>query len=293
MPHNLFLHSSLVTSRKVDLGNVGEVQLACRYNNLESALALVFVFLINAAIVASFSRSFFDEQCAAKPGGPYARLSSGECGEIGLADSGAALSQVLGGAAKYVWAFGLLAAGQSSTLTGTVAGQVVMDGFLDLRMSPVRRLVLTRSLALIPSLFVALSAASSDRLTDRVDEVLNVLQSVQLPFAVVPLMRLTSRTDLMGDAFVDNAAVQALGAVLAAAVLGVNAALVVDHLKDWFSGASAVAVAFTALLGLVYVGFLAFVAYVPLDLTKFAQVRAARESSASFQEPLISGHAVA
>jgi len=98
----------------------------------------------------------------------------------------------------YIWAIGLLAAGQSSTITGTYAGQFIMGGFLNLRLKKWIRALITRSCAIIPTIAVALVFDSSDEMLDVLNEWLNVLQSVQIPFALIPLLCLVSKEEIMG-----------------------------------------------------------------------------------------------
>ena len=122
------------------------------------------------------------------------------------------MSVTLGNSAKYVWAFGLLAAGQASTMTGTFAGQVVMEGFLDWKVAAWKRLAVTRAVALVPSMLVAIATSNHENTSDSVDEWLNILQSVQLPFALLPLLYFTNSEKVMGK-FKNSTSVQVLGYV--------------------------------------------------------------------------------
>jgi natural resistance-associated macrophage protein len=227
MPHNLYLHSSLVLSRRVDRNRSSQVHEAIRYNAIESGLALLFSFAVNLAIVAVFATAFFDPQCAGAIGGPFAcrnidssehlqavstqsspqygiacggggrggggmnatrfdvgggaglRVMGGRgCAAIGLEGAGTSLETALGGNARLVWGIGLLAAGQASTMTCTYAGQVIMSGFMDIDVSPFMRVVITRVVALGPALAVAVGTADNPRLTNDINEWLNILQSV-------------------------------------------------------------------------------------------------------------------
>lgn len=153
MPHNLYLHSGLVKSRKIDRNNSNKLAEGNYYNTMESGLALLLSYFINAAIVVTFAVAFFNPTCAEISSGPYGCVgthaldqqsdrpdSQGVCGpqhecvEIGLELAGDALQNALGGSAKYVWGIGLLAAGQAATMTTTYAGQFAMSGFFDINM---------------------------------------------------------------------------------------------------------------------------------------------------------------
>lgn len=289
MPHNLFLHSALVSARGVDTRSHAKVRQANYYFALESGLALFVSFLINAAVIGAFASSFYSAQCAALSTNPISALygrglqtacvpvtaarasgnpifdaytgntcvfaasnmtsvcspchvdrttdgfdftgpSAGYCQEIGLAEAGAAVSEALGGAAKTVWAIGLLASGQAATMTGTYAGQFVMEGFLDLKIAAWKRVALTRSMALVPAVAVAIASESRAVPTDRVNELLNVLQSVQLPFALLPLLCFTASKRIMGLAFATARGVAAMLAGFTALLCAVNYGLVYDVL---------------------------------------------------------------
>jgi NRAMP (natural resistance-associated macrophage protein)-like metal ion transporter len=284
MPHNLFLHSALVTTRAINRNDLTAVHEACKYNLIESTISLFVAFLINAAVVMTFSHTFFDEECAKATGGPFARVYHHDnnhhhntisitCGEIGLADSGTALETSLSKSARYVWAIGLLAAGQSSTLTGTVAGTAVMDGFLNLQLPPWQRLLLTRSIALIPSLFVALAASSSNRITDRVDELLNVLQSVQLPFALIPLLIFTNDVQIMGTEFVNGKIVKFFLYGLTFGVLAVNALLVFDKARGWLSRQNIGVLILFGGIACIYLGMIAIVTLTRKFMVKNDEIR--------------------
>ncbi|KAE8886029.1 hypothetical protein PF005_g24113 [Phytophthora fragariae] len=156
--------------------------------------------------------------------------TAGYCQEIGLAEAGEAVREALGGYAKVVWAIGLLASGQASTMTGTYAGQFVMEGFLDIRIAAWKRVALTRAVALVPAVIVALISQHRQFQSDRFNELLNVLQSVQLPFALLPLLAFTTSKRLMGPRFVNTRWMAALLVVGTALLCSVNYSLVYDIL---------------------------------------------------------------
>merc|ERR1712136_486279 len=248
MPHNLYLHSGLVQSRKGNRRNPHKVNDAIKYNLIESSLALLTSFFINLAIVATNSANFYNPTCAEiSSGGPLACLSpkalaagdeavqtctlgnggSGVCAEIGLEKEGIALAHGLGNYAMYIWALGLLAAGQASTMTCTYAGQVIMGGFLQIELAPWKRVALTRAMALIPSIAVAASTVGNPTLFNNMNEYLNVLQSVQLPFAMLPLLHITAQKQLMGR-FVSSFVAKLMNFCIAVIVMVTNVFLMVQ-----------------------------------------------------------------
>ena len=180
MPHNLYLHSSLVQTRRIDAGAAAKAE-AIRFNVVDTVLALTVAFFINASILTLSASTFFGT------------------GEIvtELRQAHQLLAPALGTAlASTVFAIGLLAAGQSSTITGTLAGQVVMEGFLHVRMNPIKRRLLTRALAIVPAMVVLLQVGDAGVLPLLV--LSQVVLSLQLPFAIVPLIRFTSSPRIMG-----------------------------------------------------------------------------------------------
>lgn len=186
MPHNVFLHSALVQSRKVDIDKKGRVQEALNYYSIESALALAVSFMINVFVTTVFAKGFY---------------GTDKADGIGLVNAGQFLQEKYGGGLfpiLYIWAIGLLAAGQSSTITGTYAGQFIMGGFLNLRLKKWMRSLITRSFAIVPTIIVALIFNTSEGALDDLNEWLNVLQSIQVPFAVIPLLCLVSKEQVMG-----------------------------------------------------------------------------------------------
>lgn len=186
MPHNVFLHSALVQSREIDLTKKGRVQEAINYYSIESTLALIVSFVINLFVTTVFAKGFYGTELA---------------DSIGLVNAGQYLEDKYGGGLfpiLYIWGIGLLAAGQSSTITGTYAGQFIMGGFLDLRLKKWLRALITRSFAIVPTMIVALVFDTSEASLDILNEWLNVLQSIQIPFALIPLLCLVSKEQIMG-----------------------------------------------------------------------------------------------
>jgi natural resistance-associated macrophage protein len=151
-----------------------------------------------------------------------------------------ALKEGVGDAALYVWAIGLLAAGQAATMTCTYAGQIIMGGCLQIELAPWKRVAFTRAIALGPSIAVAATTVGNNSVFNAINEYLNVLQSVQLPFAMLPLLYFTSRTGFMGR-FKSRPCVLVINFCLAGVVLSVNGFVVVQFVEGYqFGGVIAV-----------------------------------------------------
>ncbi|MFN3820850.1 MAG: Nramp family divalent metal transporter [bacterium] len=217
MPHNLYLHSALVQTRQVRR-TVGHIAQACKYNLIDSAVALNAAFFVNSAILILSASVFFRWGL-----------------EVTQIEQAHALLDPLLGTTLASFAFGLalLCSGQSSTLTGTLAGQVVMEGFLQLRMRPwVRRLV-TRSLAIIPAAVVI--SLMGPQGSYRLLILSQVLLSLQLPFAIIPLIHFTSDRRWMGP-FVSPMLVRLAAWVVASIITALNVWLVVSTVGDVMTG---------------------------------------------------------
>lgn len=217
MPHNLYLHSALVQSRRIGADTESRAR-ACRYNLIDSAIALNAAFFVNAAILVLSASVFFANGQVVKS----------------IAQASNLLPGFLGASAPILFGIALLCAGQSSTLTGTLAGQIVMEGYLHLRIAPWLRRLITRMLALIPAVGVILFAGES-RMTDLI-VLSQVILSLQLSFAVVPLIHFTSSRKDMGE-FASPIWVQILGWVTASIIIGLNGYLVLDTIQGWIAAA--------------------------------------------------------
>ncbi|XP_077808516.1 natural resistance-associated macrophage protein 2 isoform X2 [Macaca mulatta] len=205
MPHNMYLHSALVKSRQVNRNNKQEVREANKYFFIESCIALFVSFIINVFVVSVFAEAFFGKtneqvvEVCTNTSSPHAGLfpKDNSTLAVDIYKGGVVLGCYFGPAALYIWAVGILAAGQSSTMTGTYSGQFVMEGFLNLKWSRFARVILTRSIAIIPTLLVAVFQ-DVEHLTG-MNDFLNVLQSLQLPFALIPILTFTSLRPVMSD----------------------------------------------------------------------------------------------
>lgn len=221
MPHNIYLHSALVMSRNIDRTRVS-INEGNKYNLIESSIALLLSFLINVAILTVSATEFSD-------------ATNKE--DIGLDNASSLLKNLLknGVVASIIFGIALLASGQSSTITGTFAGQFVMEGFLQLKIRAWLRNLVTRSVAVLPSLLVALIAGPEG--SDELIVLSQVVLSLQLPFALIPLVKLTS-SNLMGP-WKNSVPVAALAWSLATGLVGANLALLIIQMKDWLSFGSA------------------------------------------------------
>ncbi len=214
MPHNLYLHSALVQTRKVGR-SVQEQREACRFNLIDSVIALNGALIVNAAILILAAAVFFK--------------SGTIVNEIEQAHE--LLTPLLGTTlASALFAIALLASGQSSTLTGTYAGQIVMEGFLHLRLRPWLRRLITRSLAIIPAAITVSSSGESG--TYQLLILSQVILSLQLPFAILPLIRFTSDSQRMGE-FANKLWVNISAWIVAAVILGLNFWLVSETAWPW------------------------------------------------------------
>ncbi len=212
MPHNLYLHSALVQSRDVHRSRDGVAQ-ACRYNLLDSAIAMNLAFFVNAAILIVSAAAF------------HARGI--QVDEIQQAHQ--LLDHVLGSSlAPVAFALALLCAGQSSTITGTLAGQISMEGFLRFKIRPWLRRLITRSIAIVPAVLVIASVGEKGVMQLLI--LSQVILSLQLPFAVVPLIRFTSSSQKMGP-FVSKPLVKVLAWVVAALIVTLNVKLVAESIR--------------------------------------------------------------
>ena len=182
MPHNLYLHSSIVQTRDYDRTPTGR-QEAARFASVDSSVALTLALFGNAAILILAAAVFH---------------AAGRTDIAEIGDAHALLAPLLGvGVASTLFAVALLASGVNSTLTATLAGQIVMEGFIDLRLAPWKRRLITRGLAIIPVL--AVTAIYGDSGTGQLLVLSQILLSMQLPFAMVPLVVFAGNRELMGQ----------------------------------------------------------------------------------------------
>ncbi|XP_048521595.1 protein Malvolio isoform X2 [Dendroctonus ponderosae] len=260
MPHNLYLHSALVKSRDVDRNNKAKVRDANLYFFIETCIALLVSFVINVFVVAVFAHGLFQKTNAEVVGPehlyPQAHLfilplQHKEClkypsmnatvfpdtgpeankfVDADLYKGGIFLGCTYGVVAMYVWAVGILAAGQSSTMTGTYAGQFAMEGFLNLQWARWKRVLFTRTIAIVPTFFLAFFSSIND-LTS-MNDILNAVMSIQLPFAAIPTIAFTSNPQIMGE-FVNGLANKVMATLLSLVVICINTYTVIATVKEF------------------------------------------------------------
>ena len=193
MPHNLYLHSALVQSRKLQKDEPS-IRSAIRFNTIDSIVALTIAFFVNAAILVLAATVFFGKESVIASGGQIVKFSGGS---DWIRVAYLTLAPLLGAAvASTLFAVALLASGQSSTITGTLAGQVVMEGFMHWRIQPWVRRLITRTLAILPAVFI-IGLRGDSSVTDLLT-LSQVVLALQLPFAMFPLLHFTSSRQRMG-----------------------------------------------------------------------------------------------
>ena len=217
MPHNLYLHSSIVQTRKYEQNAAGKAE-AIKFATIDSTVALMFALFINAAILVVSAATFY---------------TRGQHDIAEIQDAYKLLSGTLAvPVASALFAVALLASGQNSTLTGTLAGQIVMEGFLNIRLRPWLRRLITRLIAIVPA--VICTALYGERSTARLLVLSQVILSMQLSFAVIPLLTFTGDRAKMGQ-FVNPVWVKVLAWITAGIIVLLNLKFLLDFLgiTDW------------------------------------------------------------
>lgn len=236
MPHNLYLHSALVQTRRTDR-DPASLRKAIRLNILDSTIALNLAFFVNAAILILAASVFF---------------KSGNTHVASIQEAHELLSPLLGNkVAAHLFAIALIAAGQSSTVTGTLAGQIVMEGYLQLRINPLLRRLLTRLLAIIPAVIVIMVAGEQ-----QIDAMLifsQVILSMQLAFAIIPLIHFVSDKARMGT-FAISTRTKVVAWIVASIIIVLDLAQLYTSGKSWISGSDNLLI--QALAILFVVGFI-------------------------------------
>ena len=280
MPHNLYLHSALVKTRKINRRSKKSVKEANKYFFIEGAIALLISFIISTMVISVFAHNMYEVDYATAynacdtAGSIYIdafEVEPSEAYEFIDADlyvAGAFLGCTFGIACTYIWAVGILASGQSSTMTGTYAGQFAMEGFLNLRWKRWQRVLLTRTIAIGPTFAVAYFTDIHDMTT--MNDILNTVMSIQLPFAVLPALTFSSSRAVMGS-FANGVVSKILHTTGAIIIMGVNVFFVIQFIgtlpSEWWV---------YLLVGLFSVYYIGFVAY----LTVFMMISFGWESLA-------------
>ena len=263
MPHNLYLHSALVQTRKIERTSAG-IKKSLWYNFIDSTIALNAAFFVNAAILILAATAFYQtgNQSIAK-----------------IEEAHALLAPLLGSKlAPILFAVALIAAGQSSTVTGTLSGQIVMEGYLNLRLNPWIRRLLTRLVAIVPAVLVIGIMGEG-----RVDELLvfsQVILSLQLGFAVIPLIHFVSDKSTMGE-FAIKSWVKILAWLVASILVFLNANLVFDFAKAFLFGPTSLFIKLLLVLFILF--FFALLLYIiifPMIQSKKKQERTALHGAA-------------
>lgn len=204
MPHNIYLHSAVVLSRDIDRTSATGKKEAMFYFGIEVAFTLMITVVINLCVISVFASAFYGSTVE----------------DIGLMNAGIYLGRKFGPEMVFVWALGLIGSGQSSVMAGGYAGQFVMDGFLNLKVPLWLRLLVSRSMAIVPTLLVAIMYRAAWQL-DVLNQWLNVLQAVQIPFALIPVLVLTGNKRIMG-AFANSPVTNIVCWAIGLAILGIN-----------------------------------------------------------------------
>ncbi len=247
MPHNLYLHSALVQTRKINRNPAG-IRKSIFYNFIDSVVALNAAFFVNAAILILAATAFF---------------ATGHKEVAKIEEAHALLAPLLGSKlAPILFAIALIAAGQSSTVTGTLAGQIVMEGYLKLRLNPWIRRLLTRLVAILPAVLVIGIMGEGE-----VDALLifsQVILSLQLGYAVIPLIHFVSDKTTMGE-FVINKKIQFLAWLVAAVLVYLNGNLVFDFVSAYLASTNQLILKGAIILAvLFFAGLLVFITLYPL-----------------------------
>jgi manganese transport protein len=243
MPHNLYLHSSLVQTRKFDRSDTG-IKQAIKYNFIDSAIALNLAFFVNAAILILAAATFYKN-------GMF------EVAEI--QDAHQFLQPLLGTKwAPILFAVALIAAGQSSTVTGTLAGQIIMEGYLNLRIQPWVRRIITRLIAIVPAVIVI--SIFGESVTGKLLILSQVILSLQLGFAIIPLIHFVSDKSKM-KGFHISKLTQIFAWIVATIIVSLNVKLVFDEITGWLETSKNPIVLWVTVVPLA-IGFLILLLYI-------------------------------
>ena len=245
MPHNLYLHSALVQTRKIDRTDAG-IKQALKFNRIDTTIALNLAFFVNAAILVLAATVFF---------------KTGNSHVAEIKEAHRLLPGFLGNLAPKIFAIALIAAGQSSTITGTLAGQIIMEGYLSLRVNPWVRRLITRLLAIIPALIVIIIYGEKD-----VDALLifsQVILSIQLGFAIIPLIHFVSDRKKMGT-FTINTITKITAWVIAFVLVFLNVKMIINEASGVFLADAFIPKIILSVAGVLFVALLVYIILFPL-----------------------------
>jgi manganese transport protein len=229
MPHNLYLHSSLVQTRKIDRSDKG-VKAAIKFNIWDTVIALNVAFIVNAAILILAASAFFTRG--------YFKVAE-------IQDAYKLLSHIFGGLAPVLFALALIASGQSSTITGTLAGQIIMEGHINLRIEPWLRRLITRLMAIVPAVLTVIYFG--DKGMENLLILSQVVLSLQLSFAVIPLIHFVSDRKKMGK-FSIGPVGKVLSWACAVLIVVLNAQLIWQQIGEWIKQSPEIAIWMYALV---------------------------------------------
>jgi manganese transport protein len=244
MPHNLYLHSALVQTRKFNRTDFG-IRQALKFNNIDTAVALNIAFLVNAAILILAATVFF-------------KTGNSHVAEIKEAHK--LLPGFLGSFAPMLFAIALIAAGQSSTITGTLAGQIIMEGYLKLRINPLLRRLITRLIAIIPALVVILIYGEEN--VDALLVLSQVILSLQLGFAIIPLIHFVSDKNAMGI-FTIKPVTKVAAWLIASVLIFLNCKMLINEVSGIFNDGSLIPKILIASAGLLFASLLLYIVIQP------------------------------
>lgn len=246
MPHNLYLHSALVQTRKIGTDDQS-IKKAIRYNFIDSTIALNAAFFVNAGILVLAATVFFN---------------TGNTHVAKIEDAHQLLKPLLGSAAPVLFAIALIAAGQSSTVTGTLAGQIIMEGYLKIRINPLLRRLITRLIAIVPAVLVILIYGEGELETLLV--LSQVILSVQLAFAVIPLIHFVSDKSTMGK-FAIRPITKILAWLIAFILVTLNVKMVIDQSLIFFeTNHSIIPRIIIALLSIAFIWLFGMMTFLPI-----------------------------
>ncbi len=246
MPHNLYLHSALVQTRKFEKSEKGILQ-ALKYNRIDSAIALNIAFCVNTAILVLAASVFF-------------KTGNSQVAEI--KDAYRLLEPLLGTAiAPKLFAIALIAAGQSSTITGTLAGQIVMEGYLDLRINPWVRRLITRLIAIIPALLVIIIYGEKN--IGALLILSQVILSLQLGYAIIPLIHFVSDKKTMGN-FAINIPTKIAAWLVASILIYLNLRMLMNQAGDIFKSGNIILIIFLIVLALIFTFLFIYILLQPI-----------------------------
>ena len=245
MPHNLYLHSALVQTRKINRTEKG-IKLALKFNLIDTTVALNIAFLVNAAILILAAAVFF---------------KSGNSHVAEIKEAHRLLPGFLGNLAPILFAVALIAAGQSSTITGTLAGQIVMEGYLQLRINPLVRRLLTRLLAIIPALLVIIIYGEHN--VDALLILTQVILSLQLGFSIIPLIHFVSDKKTMGI-FTINPLTKIAAWLIASVLIYLNFKMLMNEVAGIFENKDLLPKVLVVACGLIFISLLIYIIFQPL-----------------------------